>query len=183
MPFLLEAPKVPSHAVGVSRIVGEPPQPSQQWNPHFGSIVHFVDVVFQTNTSSFVSAEVLSKYDNQLILHPVVFFSKKYITAEENHQIYHLEIHYTKPRKPQSTPPQSFSHMTAVTFAEMAAHFHSFIFPTQPVAASLTDITNQQTLQWVTFTATQINKQFLPLHHVKPLDLIDITFTVSGKPT
>ena len=50
------------------------------------------EIVLETDASSYVSAGVLSQYDNQGILHPVAFFSKKHIPAEENYEIYDQEL-------------------------------------------------------------------------------------------
>jgi hypothetical protein len=39
-----------------------------------------------------VSARVLSQYDNDGILHPVAYFSKKYSPTKCNHEIYDKEL-------------------------------------------------------------------------------------------
>jgi hypothetical protein len=49
-------------------------------------------IVLETHTSSYVSAGVLSQYDDQGILHQVVFFSKKHTPAEVNYKIYDQEL-------------------------------------------------------------------------------------------
>ena len=46
----------------------------------------------ETDSSDYVSAEVLSQYDDQGILHPVAFFSKKHASAECNYKIYDKEL-------------------------------------------------------------------------------------------
>jgi len=46
------------------------------------------DIVLEIVASSYVSARVLSQYEDQGILDPVVFFSKKHIPAEGNYDIY-----------------------------------------------------------------------------------------------
>jgi hypothetical protein len=46
----------------------------------------------ETDASDYVSARVLSQYDNEGILHPVAFFSKKYSPAECNYEIYDKEL-------------------------------------------------------------------------------------------
>src|ERR1700737_2423471 len=43
-------------------------------------------IVLETDASSYVSAGVLSQYDDQGILHPIVFFLKKHSPAEENYE-------------------------------------------------------------------------------------------------
>jgi hypothetical protein len=45
-------------------------------------------IVLETDASNYVSAGVLTQYDDQGILHPVAFFSKKHTSAEENYKIY-----------------------------------------------------------------------------------------------
>jgi hypothetical protein len=46
------------------------------------------EIFLEIDTSSYTSAGVLSQYDNQGFLHPMVFFSKKHTPAEENYKIY-----------------------------------------------------------------------------------------------
>jgi hypothetical protein len=46
----------------------------------------------ETDTSDYVSAGVLSQYDDEGILHPVTFFSEKYSPAECNYEIYDKEL-------------------------------------------------------------------------------------------
>ena len=48
--------------------------------------------VVKTDASDYVSAGVLSQYDDQGILHPVPFFSKKHVPAECNYEIYDKEL-------------------------------------------------------------------------------------------
>ena len=50
------------------------------------------DTVVETDASDYRSAGVLSQYDNQGILHPVAFFSKKHAPAECNYKIYDKEL-------------------------------------------------------------------------------------------
>ena len=49
-------------------------------------------IVVETDASDFVSAGVLSQYDDQGILHPVAYFSKKHSPAECNYEIYDKEL-------------------------------------------------------------------------------------------
>jgi len=53
---------------------------------------HDRDIVVETDTSDFVSATVLSQYNDEGTLHPMAFFSKKYSPAECNYQIYKKEL-------------------------------------------------------------------------------------------
>jgi transposase InsO family protein len=53
---------------------------------------HDRDVIVETDASDYVSAGVLSQYDNDGILHPVAFFSKKHSPAECNYEIYDKEL-------------------------------------------------------------------------------------------
>jgi hypothetical protein len=50
------------------------------------------DVILETDASDYVSAGVLSQYDDQGILHPVAFFSKKHSATECNYEIYDKEL-------------------------------------------------------------------------------------------
>jgi hypothetical protein len=50
------------------------------------------NVIVETDTSNYVSAGVLSQYDDDGILHPVVYFSKKHSPAEYNYEIYDKEL-------------------------------------------------------------------------------------------
>jgi hypothetical protein len=50
------------------------------------------DVIVETDASNYVSAGVLSQYDNDGILHPVAYFSKKHSPAECNYEIYNKEL-------------------------------------------------------------------------------------------
>jgi hypothetical protein len=50
------------------------------------------ETVVETDASSHVSTGVLSQYDDQGVLHPVAFFSKKHSPTEENYQIYDQEL-------------------------------------------------------------------------------------------
>jgi hypothetical protein len=49
------------------------------------------ECIMETDASSYVFAGVLSQYDDQGILHPVAFFSKKHTPAEEYYEIYNQE--------------------------------------------------------------------------------------------
>jgi hypothetical protein len=53
---------------------------------------HSREVIIETDASDYVSAEVLSHRDNDGILHPVAFFSKKHSPAECNYDIYDKEL-------------------------------------------------------------------------------------------
>jgi hypothetical protein len=46
----------------------------------------------ETDASDYVSTGVLSQYNNEGILHPVAFFSKKYSLVEYNYKIYDKEL-------------------------------------------------------------------------------------------
>jgi len=53
---------------------------------------HDRDIVVESDASDFVSAAVLSQYDDEATLHPVAFFSKKHSPAECNYKIYDKEL-------------------------------------------------------------------------------------------
>jgi hypothetical protein len=50
------------------------------------------EIALEIDASSYVSVGVLSQYDDQGILHPVAFFSKKHTPAKENYEIYNQEL-------------------------------------------------------------------------------------------
>ncbi|KAG0156085.1 hypothetical protein PDIDSM_3261 [Penicillium digitatum] len=50
------------------------------------------EIVLETDASDFVSAGVLSQYDDAGILHPIAFFSKKHSAAECNYEKYGKEL-------------------------------------------------------------------------------------------
>jgi hypothetical protein len=50
------------------------------------------EIIVETDASDYVSAGVLSQYDDQGILHPVAFFSKKHTPAEFKYEIYKKEL-------------------------------------------------------------------------------------------
>jgi hypothetical protein len=51
-----------------------------------------LDVIVETDTSDYVSAGVLSQYNDDNILHPMAYFSKKHSPAECNYEIYDKEL-------------------------------------------------------------------------------------------
>jgi transposase InsO family protein len=53
---------------------------------------HDRDVIVETDASDYVSAGILSQYDDDGILHPVAYFSKKHSPAECNYEIYDKEL-------------------------------------------------------------------------------------------
>jgi hypothetical protein len=53
---------------------------------------HNWEVIVETDTSDYISASILSQYNNEGVLHPVAFFSKKYSPAECNYKIYDKEL-------------------------------------------------------------------------------------------
>jgi hypothetical protein len=50
------------------------------------------DIIVETDASDYVSAGVLSQYDDEGLLHPIAFFSKKYTPTEYNYEIYNKEL-------------------------------------------------------------------------------------------
>ncbi len=56
---------------------------------HFNSIK---EVILKINFSNYVNDEVLSQYDDENILHSVIFYSKNMISAECNYKIYNKEL-------------------------------------------------------------------------------------------
>src|SRR5947209_17113903 len=50
------------------------------------------EILVEADASDYVSAEVLSQRDDEGILHPVAFFSKKHSSAECNYEIYDKEL-------------------------------------------------------------------------------------------
>jgi hypothetical protein len=50
------------------------------------------DVIVETDASHYVSASVLSQYDDDNVLYPVAYFSKKHSPVECNYEIYDKEL-------------------------------------------------------------------------------------------
>ena len=50
------------------------------------------EILVETDASDYVSAEVMSQHDDNGILHPVAFFSKKHTPAECNYEIYNKKL-------------------------------------------------------------------------------------------
>jgi hypothetical protein len=50
------------------------------------------EVIVETDASDYVSAGVLSQYDDDNVLHPVAYFSKKHSPVERNYEIYDKEL-------------------------------------------------------------------------------------------
>jgi hypothetical protein len=48
---------------------------------------HDREVIVETDASDYISAGILSQYDDEGVLHPVPFFSKKHTPAECNYEI------------------------------------------------------------------------------------------------
>ena len=48
--------------------------------------------ILKTNTSDWVVGGILSQYDDDGVLRPVVYFSSKYSPAECNYEIYDKEL-------------------------------------------------------------------------------------------
>jgi hypothetical protein len=49
-------------------------------------------VIIETDASDYVSAGILSQWDNEGVLHPVAYYSKKHLPAECNYDIYDKEL-------------------------------------------------------------------------------------------
>jgi hypothetical protein len=49
-------------------------------------------VIIDTDASDYVSTGVLSQQEDEVVLHPVAFYSKKYSPAECNYDIYDKEL-------------------------------------------------------------------------------------------
>ncbi len=56
---------------------------------HFDSIR---EAILETNFLNYVNGEVLSQYDDEDILHSVIFYSKNMVLAECNYEIYDKEL-------------------------------------------------------------------------------------------
>lgn len=50
------------------------------------------EIVLEIDLSDFVNKDILSQYDNQGALHPVLFYSKNLAPAEYNYQIYDKKL-------------------------------------------------------------------------------------------
>jgi hypothetical protein len=53
---------------------------------------HDWEVIVETDTSDYISAGILSQYDDEGVLYPVAFFSKKHSPAKCNYEIYDKEL-------------------------------------------------------------------------------------------
>ena len=50
------------------------------------------EIIVETDASDYVSAGIMSQYDDNGVLHPVAYFSKKHSPAEYNYEIYDKEL-------------------------------------------------------------------------------------------
>ena len=50
------------------------------------------EIIVETDASDYVSAGIMSQYDDNSVLHLVAYFSKKYSPAEYNYEIYDKEL-------------------------------------------------------------------------------------------
>ncbi len=50
------------------------------------------EAILKTDFSNYVNDEVLSQYDDEGILHSVIFYSKNMVFAECNYEIYDKEL-------------------------------------------------------------------------------------------
>ena len=48
--------------------------------------------IFETDSSDYVTGNILFQYDNERILHPITFYNKFMISAEYNYHIYNKEL-------------------------------------------------------------------------------------------
>jgi len=59
-------------------------------------ILHHIDydreIIVETDASDYVSAGILSQHDDDGVLHPVAFYSKKHSPVECNYEIFHKEL-------------------------------------------------------------------------------------------
>jgi hypothetical protein len=53
---------------------------------------HIREVIIETDASDYVSAGVLKQRDDEEVLHPIAFFSKKHSPVESNYDIYDKEL-------------------------------------------------------------------------------------------
>jgi hypothetical protein len=50
------------------------------------------EIFIKTNISDYISSGILSQKDNQGVLYPIVYISKKYNLAKCNYEIYNKEL-------------------------------------------------------------------------------------------
>ena len=50
------------------------------------------EIIVETDASDYVFVGIISQYDDNGILHPIAYFSKKYLPAEYNYEIYDEEL-------------------------------------------------------------------------------------------
>jgi hypothetical protein len=53
---------------------------------------HDWEVIVETDASNYISASILSQYDDKGVLHPVALFLKKYSLDKCNYKIYDKEL-------------------------------------------------------------------------------------------
>jgi len=53
---------------------------------------HEREVIIETDASDYVSTGVFSQHDDEAVLHPVAYYSKKYLLAECNYDMYENEL-------------------------------------------------------------------------------------------
>ena len=63
------------------------------------------DIIVKTNSSNYISAGVISQYNNNRVLYSIAFFSKKLLVTKYNYKIYNKElltiIYYFKEQHPK----------------------------------------------------------------------------------
>jgi hypothetical protein len=50
------------------------------------------DIIIEMDTSNYVSTSVLSQYDDDNVLNPMAYFSKKHLPTEYKYEIYDKEL-------------------------------------------------------------------------------------------
>ena len=52
----------------------------------------FKEAILETNSSDYVNGGILSQYDNEDVLHSIIFYNKNLISIECNYQIYDKKL-------------------------------------------------------------------------------------------
>ena len=50
------------------------------------------EIIMETDASNYISVGIILQYNDNRILHPIVYFSKKHLHAEYNYEIYDKEL-------------------------------------------------------------------------------------------
>jgi hypothetical protein len=82
------------------------------------------EVIRETDAPDYVSAGVLSQYDDDGVLRPVAFFSKKQTPAECNYEIYDKELLAIIPESTPTVMSNKFAMFMSCAMRKIYVHVH-----------------------------------------------------------